>query len=342
MGRRKRRVDRRRKAAGALAVWLAAVAVVLAAVVLVPIGGRSDPFEGARLYVDPHSGAKRQAEEWRATRPEDAALMDKISAVPTAQWFSGDEQDVRAEVDEQVVAIREAGALPVLVAYNIPNRDCGGVRPGNGAISPEDYAAWIRDFASGLGGREAAVVLEPDALPMAGCLTEDERRERFALLTAAVEDLEAQGDVAVYLDAGHPGWVSAPVMADRLSSAGIAEAEGFSLNVANFQRTRDNITFGREISSRLDGEHFVVDTSRNGLGPAPDGQSCNPPERALGGRPTARTADPLVDAYLWIKPPGESDGACNGGPPAGVWWADYAVGLAQRAAYRRPHRPVRP
>ena len=36
-------------------------------------------------------------------------------------------------------------------------------------------------------------------------------------------------------------------------------------------------------------------------------------------------------ALLWIKQPGESDGTCNGGPNAGQWWADYALGLAQRA-----------
>jgi endoglucanase len=38
-----------------------------------------------------------------------------------------------------------------------------------------------------------------------------------------------------------------------------------------------------------------------------------------------------VDAYLWIKRPGESDGSCHGGPPAGAWWPDYALGLARRA-----------
>jgi endoglucanase len=50
----------------------------------------------------------------------------------------------------------------------------------------------------------------------------------------------------------------------------------------------------------------------------------------LGQMPTTRTGHRLVDAYLWIKYPGESDGPCNGGPTAGQWWADYALGLAQR------------
>ena len=40
-----------------------------------------------------------------------------------------------------------------------------------------------------------------------------------------------------------------------------------------------------------------------------------------------------IAPFLWIKRPGESDGPCHGGPAAGTWWPEYALGLAQRAAY---------
>ncbi|MFC9174490.1 glycoside hydrolase family 6 protein [Streptomyces sp. NPDC057107] len=56
---------------------------------------------------------------------------------------------------------------------------------------------------------------------------------------------------------------------------------------------------------------------------------CNPPGRALGEPPTTETGDEKVDAYLWIKRPGESDGDCKGGPKAGAWWPEYALGLAR-------------
>ncbi|RKN54957.1 endoglucanase, partial [Streptomyces klenkii] len=84
-------------------------------------------------------------------------------------------------------------------------------------------------------------------------------------------------------------------------------------------------------SELLGGAHFVIDTSRNGNGPyeGTDEPWCNPPGRALGDAPTAGTGDPLVDAYLWIKRPGESDGECRGGPPAGQWWPEYALALAR-------------
>ncbi|MEU2438099.1 glycoside hydrolase family 6 protein [Streptomyces rubradiris] len=102
--------------------------------------------------------------------------------------------------------------------------------------------------------------------------------------------------------------------------------------------------------------HFVIDTSRNGRGawtPEPGKYSgdpepwCNAPGRGLGPRPTADTGVPLVDAYLWIKVPGESDGSCTRGtggtidpeygvvdPPAGTWWPDQAHALARNAVPR--------
>jgi endoglucanase len=120
------------------------------------------------------------------------------------------------------------------------------------------------------------------------------------------------------------------VMAARLKRAAIDRADGFSLNVSNFISTAANTAYGEAVSARLSGKHFIIDTSRNGMGGTADGQWCNPPGQALGHPPTTRTGHRLVDAYLWIKVPGESDGPCNGGPPAGQWWAEYALGLAQR------------
>jgi len=330
--RRRRRSKRRSRTTHAFVAWLVVTAVILGIGFLLILIGRLDPFERAKLYVDPHSNAKRQAEEWEVSRPEDAAQMDKIAAQPSAYWFGGRDEDIRKAVDERVTTITDSGALPVLVAYNIPIRDCSD-GSGSGASSPEAYRTWVRSLADGLGSRRAVVILEPDALALADCLTEADQQTRFALIRDAVGVLKAKGDIAVYVDAGHSNWVDADEMAGRLSEAGVAGADGFSLNVSNFQKTTNEIDYGKDLSSRLNGKHFVVDTARNGLGPAPDDQSCNPPGRALGERPTNTTADPLVDAYLWVKPPGESDGTCNGGPPAGDWWPDYALELAQRAAY---------
>jgi endoglucanase len=285
-----------------------------------------------RWYVDPDSRAARQAAAWEASRPADAAQMEKIASSPQADWFGDWSGDVQAAVAARVGTIRAAGGMPILVTYDIPLRDCGSYSAG-GAASPAAYRSWIRSFAAGIGGAPAVVILEPDALAGLDCLSASQQTTRYSLLHDAVSVLAAHPGVLVYLDAGHSAWQPAGVMADRLRRAGVGSAAGFALNVSNFQRTGDEVTYGMGISSRVGGKHFVIDTSRNGLGPAPGGQWCNPSGRALGEKPTAVTGHAGVDAYLWIKHPGESDGTCNGGPPAGTWWSSYALGLAERAAW---------
>lgn len=285
-----------------------------------------NPLSGAVFWVDPYSNAKKTADSWRLTRPADALQMDKIATHSQAQWFGAWSGDIYAAVDKAVTTIVNAGALPVFVTYYIPRLDCG-----TGGSTVEGYKTWISAFANGLRGRKAVVILEPDALAAMGCLSSTDQQTRVSLLSYAVQQLKAQGSTTVYIDAGHPGWQTASVMASRLTSAGVAAADGFSLNVSNFRFTSDNIVYGQSISSLIGGKHFVVDTSRNGLGPTSDNQWCNPSGRALGSAATTSTGNSLVDAFLWIKRPGESDGTCNGGPSAGSWWADYALGLAQRS-----------
>ena len=291
----------------------------------VPVTG--NPIVDAAFWVDPISNAKTTADAWRATRPADAAEMDKIASNSQAQWFDGSSSDIRAAVNNAVSTITSAGAVPLLVAYNIPHRDCGGLSAGGTTVG--GYMAWIAAFANGLAGRKSVVILEPDALTDMDCLSAANQTTRVNLIQYAVQLLRAQGGV-VYLDGGHSSWKSASDQAARLKRANVAAADGFFLNVSNFQYTSNNISYGKAIAALIGGKHFVIDTSRNGLGPAGNAW-CNPAGRALGLAASTSTDDPLVDAYLWIKPPGESDGSCSGAPAAGVWWADYALGLAQRS-----------
>jgi endoglucanase len=99
--------------------------------------------------------------------------------------------------------------------------------------------------------------------------------------------------------------------------------------------------FDQNMGTAVATTHFVIDTSRNGRGPldvtpfgaAPydqpagvlggltGGNWCNPPGAGLGLRPTANTGVSLLDAYLWVKIPGESDGSCDIAGGARAW--DY-------------------
>lgn len=306
----------------------------------------TNPLHDVALYVDPDSDAANQAKAWRVSSPQQAAMMDKLAAMPTAKWLTSAQS--LAGLEKYLSAVEAVKAVPILVAYNLPLRDCGQYSAG-GARNAADYNAFIDKLASLIGNRRAVVILEPDAL--AGiengdesgkqCLSGKERAMYYALLNGAVARLKAQAGTIIYVDAGHSGWMSDGVMAGRLQKAGVAQADGFSLNVSNFQPTADLVRYGKAISSQTGGKHFVIDTSRNGVGAyhntVREGYDwCNPPGRALGHFPTVNTGEELVDAYLYIKLPGQSDGQdsdpqkCFGGPAAGEWWPQYALGLIER------------
>ena len=289
------------------------------------------PLAGAKLYVDPSTPASKQATEWRSTRPSDAALMDQIAARPVAMWL-GDWMGTEpyAEVARLTAKVTAAGAVPVFVVYNIPLRDCGLWSAG-GAGSPAAYTRWVAEVARAIGGRRAVVIMEPDAVAGMDCLDAADQKVRLELIREAVRTLKANSNTTVYIDAGNAGWHPPVKMAPRLRDAGMQTADGFALNVSNFFDNAESIRYGAELSGLSGGKHFVIDTSRNGSGPSTPYEWCNPMGRSVGVSPTTDTGHALVDAYLWVKPPGESDGECNGGPSAGRWWPEYALGLAQRS-----------
>jgi endoglucanase len=295
-----------------------------------------NPLAGKVFYVDPVNPASQQAARWDAEkRTADAQQLRKIGDRAVAHWLTAG-TDATTEVDGLVTRAAAAGQLPVLVAYNVPGRDCGSYSAG-GAATPDAYRAWIRTVAAGLGGRPAVVIVEPDAVPhmVDGCGGNED--ERYALLRDAVTTLKSSPNAVVYLDAGHPAWVAdIGRLAAALRRAGADAADGFSLNVSNSIPTADNVAYGDRLSTALGGKRYVVDTSRNGAGPAPatDGAPgwCNPPGRMLGRPPTVDTGHPRAAALVWVKRPGESDGACRPGEPAaGRWWPEYALDLARRS-----------
>lgn len=290
----------------------------------------SDPLRGLPLYTDPSSPAQHALVEL----PGDSAAAE-LASVPQARWFtdSTPAEAVRGAVATYVDGAAAAGALPVLVVYAIPGRDCGGFSAG-GLSDATAYAGWIRQVRAGIGGRAAAVIVEPDALSSADCLGRAARDARFAMLFDAVSQLGADATTAVYLDGGHSRWLSAKELADRLRLAGVTHARGFSLNVSNFYPTAEEQQYGEEVSTLLSGAHYVVDVSRNGLGPAPPAPLnwCNPAGRALGAAPTASTTAAHDDGDLWVKNPGQSDGTCGRGDPAsGLWFPAQAASLVAGA-----------
>ncbi|WP_234285544.1 glycoside hydrolase family 6 protein, partial [Streptomyces venezuelae] len=371
----------RRRTTAALAA-LAACAALLATQAqaqaqAAPVADALTP--ATRFYVDPNSKAAKQAlTDLRNGDFANAVNMARLASWPQAEWFTeGTPDEVRAKVRSLVREARLVNRTPVLVAYNVPGRDCSQYSSG-GAASSAAYRKWIDAFAAGIGDSKAVVVVEPDGLALlpSDCgpgvdPTGELTATRVADLTYAVRTLKAKARTTVYLDAGNVQWRPVGEMARRLLDAGVQHSDGFALNVSNTHPTDHNTRYGTWISRCMwyategpeyarghtdwcatqyyspaapnDGapgnavdpadpatwrwtdawfdqnagtppndalHHFVIDTSRNGLGawtPEPGKYSgdpeiwCNAPGRGLGPRPTADTGVPLVDAYLWVK-----------------------------------------
>jgi endoglucanase len=366
-----------------------------------------------RFYVPPpHKEAIQQALQLlRQHRVRDALLIGALESKPKAVWVTkGTPDDARAAVRDTIKGAARQRAVPVLVAYNIPGRDCGGLSAG-GALTTADYEAWIDGFAKGIGNNRAIVILEPDGLGLlpsncgAGYPFTD--AQRYEELNYAVDRLGQSASTSVYLDGTHSAWLGVGDIALRLATAGVQRATGFFTNVSNYRlldyerkyatwiskciafannpeeggwrlghydwcasqyfsplgpvNPNDISTwvytdqwYDQNLGTAQPTAHFVTDTSRNGQGPwtppagkYPDPQDwCNPPGRGLGARPTTSTGNPLDDALLWVKVPGESDGTCTRGAPAGSvdpewgivdpaagqWFPQQALQLAQLAS----------
>lgn len=278
-----------------------------------PASASADPRVTRALYADTQSSAAKAATK--------DPRVKKLATTPQAFWATDHltPAKVRSAVRSYANRATAKKRTPVVAIYAIPARDCGSHSAGT--FTPTSYKKWIAQLASGLKGKKAIAILEPDALAMLGDCPD--QGDRAGLLRHAAKKLKAAG-VWVYLDAGHSGWRAPSVMAARLKTAGITHTRGFATNVASFQTTKVEKAYATQVLSELrklkiTGKRYVIDTSRNGSSKVLPGEFCNPPGARIGAKPRVFRKGTL-QAYLWVKNPGESDGPCNGGPAAGSWW----------------------
>lgn len=280
----------------------------------------ADLYAGG-LFVQPDGVAAQQAAALsQANRTTDAASAAYIAkrsvAIWLGDWFTG--TALVNTITKNVAAAEKAGKTPVFVTYAIPDRDCGGYSAGG--LSPSAYTSWNQTIASTLRGHRAVVLIEPDSLGQTTTCA-SAGSTRFSLLSTAVQQFASAG-VPAYLDGGNSRWLKPAVMASLLNKADVEEARGFYTNVANYIGVTEERAYADQISALTGGAHYVIDVSRNGQGWK--GTWCNAPGAGLGQDPHATNGTGGLDALLWVKTPGSSDGSCNGGPAAGVWFASYA------------------
>jgi endoglucanase len=190
-----------------------------------------------------------------AGRRHEAEVLRKMEEQPHAVWLTkGTPKEVRYKVEQVVLKARAKGQVPILVAYNIPGRDCAGLSAG-GALTTPEYKAWIDAFAAGIGGSPALVMLEPDGLGLlpSNCggpnpaypFTDTQRYEE---LNFAVDRLAQQPQALVYLDGTHSHWLGVGDISARLVKAGALRAQGLYVNVSNYQPSPQLTKYGTWIS----------------------------------------------------------------------------------------------
>ena len=287
------------------------------------------PAVGTTVVAPDESKAARALDALEEGTPEYEATA-YLAEQPTTYWLTPEEDplgEATARVTTLAAEARDTGTALSVAIYGLPGRDCGNFSAGG--LAEEDYATWIDEIARGLNAApdvQKIVILEPDSLALAPECGNVE--ERIRQLRNAIDRLGGT-NTWIYVDGGHSNWVPAAEMAALIDALDRDDAiRGFATNVSNYNHSTEEFAYAHELSDLLGGAHAIVDTSRSGAGS--NGDWCNPSGRLIG-EPGGTLGDEVVDTNLWIKPPGESDGTCNGGPAAGVWWPEAAVELTREA-----------
>ncbi|KAL2867687.1 putative cellobiohydrolase [Aspergillus lucknowensis] len=319
-----------------------------------------NPFSGYQLYVNPYYSSEVHSiaiPSLTGTQTSLKAAATAAAEVPSFVWL-----DTAAKVptmDEYLADIQAqnaAGANPPIagqfVVYDLPDRDCAALA-SNGEYSIadggvehyKDYIDSIREILVKYSDVQVLLVIEPDSLAnlvtnlnVAKCA--NAQSAYLECTNYAVTELNLP-NVAMYLDAGHAGWLgwtanlqpAANLFADVYKDAGSpASLRGLATNVANYNAwtigTCPSYTQGNTVCDEkayinalaplLEAAgwdaHFITDTGRSGKQPTGQqawGDWCNVKGTGFGVRPTTNTGDALVDAFVWVKPGGESDGTSD-------------------------------
>jgi endoglucanase len=260
---------------------------------------------------------------------EQFPLATKIFEHPVSFWYGSRNGKEMEKIDYSLQRLlrRTAPQLPVLVVYNMPNRDIGQYSKG-GATTRGSYLAFLKSFADGIGNNKPILIFEPDSLSHTDDMTEIEAHDRISLMKKGLALLTDNCNALVYIDIGHSNWLSPEEASKLLNKVTNNKVRGFAVNVSNYRTTKESMEWGLKLCEHRPNDYFVIDTSRNGNGPHGN-QWCNPPGRAVGEVPTCDTGEEQCDAFLWIKIPGESDGKLNNGPRAGKFWGEMAEELVK-------------
>ncbi|KAI1398500.1 carbohydrate-binding module family 1 [Hypoxylon fuscum] len=312
-----------------------------------------NPFSGVKQWTNSYYASEVSA----YAVPSLGAGAAAVGKVPSFMWLdTRDKVDLMAQTLADIRAANKAGANPpnagIFVVYDLPDRDCaaaasnGEYSIANGGVAK--YKAYIDAIASlvkSYSDVRLLLVIEPDSLAnmitnmnVAKC--SNAQSAYMECTQYAIKNLNLP-NVAMYLDAGHAGWLGWPanlqpaakMYAQLYKDTGSPKAlRGLATNVANYNawsistcpsytQGNSNCDESRYVNAMAPAlsaagwdAHFITDTGRSGKQPTGQqewGHWCNVKGTGFGTRPTTDTPSELLDAFVWIKPGGECDGTSD-------------------------------
>ncbi|KAG1701946.1 hypothetical protein DVH05_010436 [Phytophthora capsici] len=266
----------------------------------------------------------------KTDHPELSKALEALEQHAIASWFTDRmTTDERSTMISSMLSQCSEDTRLSIVVYGIPNKDCdAGYSSGGSVKSTDDYKAFLKELTDAIGDRKVLYVVEPDAV---GLLAKEGSCGSSAgyldNLKVAVTALSANANAELYVDVGY--WMLAdstnaakiaPIM-QELGSSG--RVKGVTINTSNYRSNDECATYCTNFQTAMGKSDMscVVDTSRNYAG-NPTSDWCNVATAGIGKPPSSETGISNLDYFMWVKPPGESDGECSGGTAAGSFYAD--------------------
>lgn len=281
----------------------------------------------------------------KETYPDSAFALSHLETLGIATWYT--DRDTSGDATQTAVDListcPESSRLSIVV-YGLPNKDCdAGYSSGEGTVkTDEDYKEFIASLSFVIDKRKVLYVLEPDAIGLLAnkkCAVEYNYQKN---LDTAVKLLSENPNAEIYLDVGF--WALERSNTTEIVSKTVKElakagrVKGIALNTSNYRATKQIAklctTFQAAVgSTKL---HCVIDSSRNFQEFANESSSewCNVKKAGIGTPPTNVTGLDNIDYFLYLKPPGDSDGTCEDesndamqGPQAGQFFNEHFIKL---------------
>jgi cellulose 1,4-beta-cellobiosidase len=310
-----------------------------------------------------------------------AIWLDSIAKAQTVAKYLDDAEKKQAEGTQPILSLFAVYNLPNRDCSAKSSAGELEVEKGGEARYKTEFIDVIAAQFAAHPKQRIVAVIEPDSLPniatnlsVPKCAASEQAYRHS--IAYAISKL-SMPHVSLYLDAAHAGWLGwdgnrtriAAIFKDVLTEAGgVGKIRGFATNVSNYNVVHgddgktlepsnpcpDEATYVEQLADSLEdvgikGKGFIIDTSRDGRAGIRSkwGSWCNVKGAGLGERPRAAPSK-HIDAFFWVKPPGESDGTSNDSaarfdamckgpdaapdaPQAGDWFSAYFQELVRNA-----------